>query len=989
MIAPDPDPRPLANRHFLSYSTLDGSDIAMDLYWDLTCLYPSVPVWIDRRQIRPSVNWKKSIREAIEVTRSFILVMTPESVEEDSASGKELSAAQRLNKIIFPLRFYPELAPPIWLGSLQEISFVEGDEKSWRRADQPWSDLSWERGVELLRQQLLDLQPPTVPADMLESTLERLQHQRMRAEKDLLGRPQGSERKRIQDEIGELNRNINGLLGIFEEPGAADVPEHAEDRHPRRPTGPALVRGRSIYVNVPLAPVPRYFQGRDRETARLVEFLKDDSQRLLLVTGRSGIGKTALICHSLKSLTGDSPDRTRHGLRLDGVVYVTVDRASQLSAHSLANDLARALPAQSAERFRRKVEAAGRDTTPARKRFDALLEEMTSGCRVLVLDSFEDMVDAGHQIKNHEIFEALASVLTHRKRHGLKVILATRVAPLELQRIEPARLAVLELLEGLSSPYAEQVLRAMDPGDALGLESAPEELLGDAQKRTGGNPRALEALYGILRADRHLTLRDLLADTEKLLPENVLRVLIGETYDNLDPLTQSVMQALAIYGRPVSSAAVDFLLRPYAPGLGTSEPILHRLVNLRLAREIGRQFSLRSVDQPYVFHRIPEGKATDRATSDEPRFTRFALQLLAADYWKTARKEPGQITSVNDLTPQLAEIDLRYAAGDFETAARVLLSIDKYLSSETLVELHERLVGRLNEASLTEAIHESLSNAQQAQAAIFIFAGNDFSNVGKSRKALTSYQTALRIAEQIGDSRLRAKCLINIGSIYLDIGEPEKALKQHEAALEVATSNGFLEEGAFSACSASFALLDLHRYAESRARAEEGLERAKEASSRRIVSYGEYVLALGWFIERDWKAAAVAIRRAKEQVVPENAPDLFVLSGLIELRLGEDAEARHAFAEASRRADVSLERNASSYSALDAKGLAQCGLVLCESTRYFSAAVEAYREAREINSDRGIVQRVLRLFDALAEQDTDGLLSELRDLLASPRNERL
>ena len=1002
----------MENQHFLSYSSRDGGDIAMALYWDLLVQQPSVPVWIDKRRLQPGTNWKQSIQEAVVAARSFILVMTPQSVEADSASGKELDTAQRYSKSIIPLRFYPDLEPPPWLGPLQAISFVEDDEGERRGPDQPWSDLSWERGVEQLRQKLIHLKSPLVPTDMLESTLERLLQKQVRAQKDLAKERQASERRRIQLEIDELERQINSLSGIAEDPAGAARQEQRriEDGLHEQATRPTRAQVRGVYVNAPPALVPRYFQGRDRELDRLVAFLKDDVQRLLMVNGRGGIGKTALVCHLLESLAPGGAPAEHYGLRLDGVVYVSVEKALRLTAQSLVEDLARSLPPDSAERLRHKI-AAG-ETASTRQRLDALLEEMSTGCRVLLLDNLEDIVDENSGIRNREIADALAAVLTHRHHHGLKVIVTTREAPAELQMIEPARQGILELRTGLASPYAEQVLRAMDPGDDLGLKSAPEALLQEARERTEGHPKALEAIKGILLANRHLTLKDLLADTEKLLPGQVLQMLIGEAFDQFEPVTQWVMEALAIYGRPVSATAVDFLLQPYAPGLN-SEPILQRLVNLMFVRIKGQQYSLHRVDQAYVFRRILPGEPTDSARAEPPLFTRFALQLLAADYCKQARREPQLIASMSDLEPQLAEIDLRCAAGDVETAAQVLRSIDnqflrKWAEYQAIADFHERLVDSLEDLSLKEASYESLSKAYTSlgnydqasaytrlgmriaeelddprkQANLRLLRGNDYSSIGRNHEALEEYQAALDITEQIGDLRPQSKCLTNIGCVYRDFGEPEKALGYHEKALAIARDNGFVEEGAFYACYAGFALLDLGRYEEALARAAEGLDNADESGNWRSASYCGYAQALGWFLLRDWKAAATAIRRAKEKAVPENAPDLFALSGLIAVRLEESQEARHAFAEACRRADAFLENNTNNHVALDAKALALFGRVLCQTEAFRDAAVEVFRDARRINSDRGVVERALRLFDALEEQDTERRLAGVRaDLL--------
>ena len=64
--------------------------------------------------------------------------------------------------------------------------------------------------------------------------------------------------------------------------------------------------------------------------------------------------------------------------------------------------------------------------------------------------------------------------------------------------------------------------------------------------------------------------------------------------------------------------------------------------------------------------------------------------------------------------------------------------------------------------------------------------------------------------------------------------------------------------------------------------------------------------------------------------------------------------------------------------ALDTKGLALSGLALCQNSEHIPAAKEAYKAARAINSDAGVVGRGLQLFDTLAKADTAGILAEIR-----------
>nr|MDQ2694536.1 hypothetical protein [Pseudomonadota bacterium] len=100
--------------------------------------------------------------------------------------------------------------------------------------------------------------------------------------------------------------------------------------------------------------------------------------------------------------------------------------------------------------------------------------------------------------------------------------------------------------------------------------------------------------------------------------------------------------------------------------------------------------------------------------------------------------------------------------------------------------------------------------------------------------------------------------------------------------------------------------------------------------------------------------------------------------GVIALRQGDSTAARQAFAEAIAQAEALLSKTRELYDTLDSKALALCGLALCENPAHTAAASEACRAARTINKDAGVVGRVVRVFDALAAADREGILKGVR-----------
>ncbi len=114
-----------------------------------------------------------------------------------------------------------------------------------------------------------------------------------------------------------------------------------------------------------------------------------------------------------------------------------------------------------------------------------------------------------------------------------------------------------------------------------GLQSHLDQRLAMARERTAAfRERFLEALFAILVADRDTALEEILAGpSTRLSPTNVTEALVGEAFSRLDPAQQRIMQALAVYGRPVPPTAVDFPAPAPRPRRGqASGPIFTWLV---------------------------------------------------------------------------------------------------------------------------------------------------------------------------------------------------------------------------------------------------------------------------------------------------------------------------------------------------------------------------------------------------------------------------
>lgn len=911
----------MSNPHFISYSSADAQEFALKLANALIVGPPSFPVWLDKRGLHPGGDWDSQLDKAIKSCESMIFVMSRDSVENESVCKQEWTRAFRYKKAVTPILLQRDVEMPFRFGARQFIDFT-GD-----------------FNIALARLQN-HLQWLASPEGYLQALADRLAD----AVRDQRRANDPHEQQRTADEIALLQQQIAAQEEAIANPQAAAqvVQTRIETglERERQPERPVAGEVRTKFINPPPGSAPNYFQDRHVETRLLVEQLKDENKRLLTVVGRGGVGKTAMVCRLLKGVeAGRLPDelgKELGELPVDGLVYLSQNAIRQISAANLFADLCKLLPSEVAQR----MAALYRDpqvTTDARTK--TLLTHFGDKRVLVLLDNLEDLIDpANRQLKDRELDETLQALL-RAPVHGVRVICTTRIAAQGLALVQPQLQSQLSLDDGLESPYAENILKAMDADGKLGLKDAPDELLENARERTRGYPRALEALVAILASDRSTTLPELLSDGQRLLPEHVVETLVGEAYSRLDRTAQMVMQALAIYARSVTAAAVDYLLQPYLPAVDGAAT-LNRLVNMHFVRKEGDRYYLHPVDRSYALERVSEGAPGDGTPAEDvepPPLTRYALWHRGANYFAQAKLPRSQWKRLEDLSAQLAEFDPRCTAQEYSTAADILFDIDlDYLllwgHARLLVELHKRLLSKLSDPK-----QKSISLGRLGIACY---------SLGQVEQAIGPHQQALAIAKEIGDRYNESLAQVYLGNAQLDQSKTEEAILLHKQACLIADA----------------------------------------IQNREAQSESNHGLALAQLVAGDLAAAAQTIAVARQHdYVPQNAAVL-ALQGVIQLRLGQLDVAQVTFVAAVAQANGLLEQSAQNYAALDTLGLAQTGVALCSHAAGDAAnsqlairnSLAAYRTARAITSAPGIGVRALRLFDALAVADREGVFVEVR-----------
>jgi len=824
----------MPGHYFISYSDADGKDFALRLH-DALESTADVSCWLDKLDLAGGGKWSSSIPDAIRDCQLVWFVMTRDSVRDNNTCQQELLTALKCKKPIVPLRLH-EVDLPFLINTRQ------------------WLDFTGDFGMGMARVRE-HLRWRATPVAALQDLIDRLKD----AERDLDRATDPTVRTRIETEIVQLKQDITQQERVVADPEAAarrtaESIERGLERE-REPAQPISGKTRTKFINPPPMTAPRYFQDRYEENKIIAGFLRDDACRMLTINGRAGIGKTAMVCRILKSLeSGQLPDDLG-ALAVDGIVYLSAIGTRTINVPNLFADLCQLLPANIA----RELDALYRDPkTPTTYKMLALLEKFPRGRIIVLLDNFENVVDATECcVADAELDDALRALL-NAPHHAVKVMLTTRVAPRDLNLFQAGRQMSLHLDEGLESPFAENVLRESDADGKVGLKRAPDALLNRARVYTRGFPRALEALYATLSADRYTTLEEILSAPP---PPNVVEALVGEAFNRLDPSAERVMCALAVYNRPVPPAAVDYLLQPFSASVD-SALVLQRLANMQFAHREAGKYYLHPVDREYAFSRV---------TGDEWRVTRERggtlwtqrdLLTRGADYFAQTRKPREMWKTIDDLAPQLNEFDLRCAAEDYDTAVSVLLEIDgEYLllwgHYRLMIEMHERLQGKIqNPNPKSQSLNNlglAFNSTGQVQKAIACYEqglqldremknrmwegtdlgnlGNAYSDLGETRRAIEFYQQALAIAREIGDRRGEGADLGNLGLAYSALGETRRAIEFYQQALANAREIGNRLGEGHRHGNLAVVLIDEKRYSEANEHANESVKIGEEISA--------------------------------------------------------------------------------------------------------------------------------------------------------------
>ena len=510
---------------------------------------------------------------------------------------------------------------------------------------------------------------------------------------------------------------------------------------------------------------------------------------------------------------GAEPEQSQ--LPVDGILYLNARRTG-LGLERLYADVSLMLGESAASGLSALWADRG---LSLEARVEGLLEAMRNGLYVILLDNLEDGLTEECEIAEEGLRLFVERCLTGP---GGARLIATSRDEVKLADAALHSRRCIPLREGLPEDDAVALLRDLDsdPEVPLGLRDAPEEELRRAAEMTRCIPRALESIAGMLWGHPATGLSDLLDDPD-LFGEHVVEKLVEGGYRRLGEDERWIMEALAVFNRPVRETAVAFLLQPWFPGLDV-QVYLNRLCKgyfVTASRATG-EYQLHPLDREYAYRHIPqEPEPQDDEPKEEPddAYTLRNLELRAAGYYRELRRPQAEWKSIEDLDPQLGEFEHRVHAEDHERAFDILLQISSdYLSKwghySTVVSLHEQFLDKLTDPYLKAVNLDKLGNAyrilgqvKQAkktfQEAYGIFReigyrkgecaelgqlGLACRDLGEFPEAFELSGDAGDIVSEIGDNKLRGVCLGNLGVAYCDLGDVDRAIALLQEGLVLA-----------------------------------------------------------------------------------------------------------------------------------------------------------------------------------------------------------
>ncbi len=915
----------MSDHIFISYARADGTEFARRLHKDLTD--KGLSVWLDEFNIPPGSDWDDEIDKGLEEARAIVLLLTPAAVLSQQVKAEWNSALNR-NQPLLPL-FVITCDVPRVVAVFNYIDFRGGYDPALQSLMDKLARIDSEH-LNYLHKLLDAYKVAQDGADnplRFESKIESLQTAISRWE------------TRTSD---QASRIASGL---------------EQERQQR--TQAAVTGAERLHV-VGRKPVELtdFFKDRVYERRQLRDLLVDERSPMISVIARGGMGKTALVCRVLDDIEREINLNVDGALPIAGITYLST-RTAGLDLERLFLDIARTM---GDVREQALLSVWTSPKLSIEQKIDELIAALNDNFYIVMLDNMEDLQDAEGNIGDNDVAQFLTRALPGLKQSTL--IVTTRV-PLQF----PATLTRYDkhilIQDGLPTTDGVQLLNELDPNGEYGIQEYPDDKLVDLVELGHGVPRALEVMVAILANDPFMSVDDLLRSFT--YHDDRVKELVMENYRRLSEDAQRVLEAIAVYGQPVSILAIDYLLEPFYPGLHVPEIIryLSRIHIVSIDRST-KTVTLHPIDRDYAYTQIPR----DDSPASDSTYCVTHVERRAADYY-TKFHTVGNWSKLDDVSSFIQEFEHRVKGAQYAEAAVALSQIANFLSFQghvyRLQQMTGKLEGQLQDGRGYTHYHYAMALMRMA--------------IGPLDDAVTHFQTAIDSLTE-ADEGLRGKMLFALGDTYRYIGDTEKSIHYLAQAADAPLN---LEDELHTLMTLSMSCTTAWRLREAVDYAQRGVDKAAEKGEAVAQAKAYNALAVAYLAARsDRKALEYALEALKHyaqfEVEGGSAKNgvsfMLQLTGLAQMTLGNLDE---AFAQLDKAHTNTVEFNLARV-----RGFVLFNLAVAHRMRdEHQLALEAAKKSRQIFAEVGLthidVQPLENACRAHLDHDKAGEAAALRD----------
>jgi tetratricopeptide (TPR) repeat protein len=482
---------------------------------------------------------------------------------------------------------------------------------------------------------------------------------------------------------------------------------------------PVKIKGPPLVLPDPI-PALGIFIDREKVVKEIQGFFHEDVCRLIIIQGFPGIGKTTLAA------------------KLYGLMQLQFKSVLWFKCHpeQRSPDVVFAkFHAFLEENKDKSLLGIWSDMNPdlLDVKINRLIQALAANRYLIIFDEFENWLGEDFQVKNEQVKKVLSDIFC--AAHKSKFILVSHKRPVFDPVTAPLPLGFMKehTILGLSEPYAIQLLRE----SGSGIED--KELMSQIVRYCDGNPLMLQ-IFSYQVRNRHCDPNELIAAGANETP---FANLLVKATSGLSRESREVLERLSIYRLPLKRRQLKTLGVPFDQAI---EPLIDCFLVTN-----GEFINVPIRVRNFVLATLSESRCLE-------------LHKNAAVFYKELH---GNRSPQNYETLQLVleEAYHRFQSGEYENAAKAILSVAVYLVDWGYTEQAEQQV--------LQAAKNISDNRLLAQCAWILGRIDDLR--ANYSTALEHFENALKLYTSVKDYGGVARTLFRIGGIHNALLKFDKA----------------------------------------------------------------------------------------------------------------------------------------------------------------------------------------------------------------------